>query len=143
MANFCLGVFFNLSIWYKLSGQTKWGAYLAIFGAVITLIGNFIFIPKFGYMASAWATLVCYSGMMVLSFFIGNKYYPVNYDLKRMLCYLALALLLFALSNYLEIKSDVLDIATKNSLLVLFVIIVFIFERKNLFGKKNENQNNK
>ncbi|MBI4931634.1 MAG: polysaccharide biosynthesis C-terminal domain-containing protein [Bacteroidetes bacterium] len=142
MANFFLGVFFNLSIWYKLTGQTKWGAYLTIFGAVITLIGNFVFIPIYGYMASAWATLVCYAGMMTLSYFIGNKYYPVKYDMKRTLGYLALALLLFALSHYLEIKSDILDIAAKNSLLVLFVIIVFIFERKNLFRKKNESQNN-
>jgi len=140
MANFCLGVFFNLSIWYKLTGQTKWGAYLTIFGAVITLMGNFVFIPLYGYMASAWATLICYAGMMVLSYFIGNKHYPVNYNLKRTLGYLSLALLLFALSNYLEIKSDALDIAAKNFLLVLFVIIVFIFERKNLFGKKSESQ---
>lgn len=136
MANFCLGVFFNLSIWYKLSGQTKWGAYLTIFGAVITLTGNFFFISKYGYIASAWATLVCYAGMMVLSYFIGNKYFPVKYDMKRVLGYPSLALLLYALSNYLEIRDDVIDITAKNSLLILFVIIVFIFERKNLFGKK-------
>jgi len=133
MANFCLGVFFNLSIWYKLTGQTKYGAWLTIFGAVITLIGNFIFIPIYGFMASAWATLICYAGMMVLSYFIGNKHYPVKYDMKRILGYLSLAILLYALSNYLEIRNDVLDIVAKNSLLVLFVIIVFIFERKNLW----------
>lgn len=132
MANFCLGVFFNLSIWYKLTSQTKWGAYLTIFGAIITLIGNFVFIPMNGYMASAWATLICYAGMMALSYFIGNKYYPVKYDMKRILGYLALSLLLFTLSQYLEIKSDILDLTVKNSLLLFFMIIVFIFERKNL-----------
>ena len=132
LANFCLGVFFNLSIWYKLTGQTKWGAYLAIFGAVITLIGNFIFIPMYGYMASAWVTLVCYASMTMLSYFIGNKYYPVSYNLKRILGYFALSLLLFTLSQYLEIKSDILDLTVKNLLLLFFMIIVFIFEGKRI-----------
>ncbi|MFI5164086.1 MAG: lipopolysaccharide biosynthesis protein [Bacteroidia bacterium] len=140
LANFSLGVFFNLSIWYKLTAQTKWGAYLTIFGAIITLIGNFIFIPMYGYMASAWVTLVCYAGMMAVSYVIGNKYYPVNYDLKRILGYPALALLLFALSKKLEIGSKVFDLTVKNSLLLFFVIIVFIFERNNLLGHKNASQ---
>lgn len=140
MANFCLGVFFNLSIWYKLTGQTKYGAWLTIFGAVITLIGNFVFIPKFGYMASAWATLVCYAGMMILSYFIGNKHYPVKYDLKRILGYLALSLLFYALSLQLKISSDALDLITKNSFLVIFMAVVFLFERKNLFGKVQKNK---
>ena len=130
LANFCLGVFFNLSIWYKLSGKTKWGAWLTLFGAAITLIGNFVFIPKYGYMASAWVTLVCYGGMMVTSYFLGNKHYAVNYDVKRFIGYLSLSLVLYALADRLEIKSNVLDIAAKNSLLIVFLIIVFIFERK-------------
>ncbi len=140
LANFCLGVFLNLSIWYKLTDTTKWGAYLTITGAVITLIGNFVFIPRFGYMASAWTTLVCYAGMMVISYFIGNKHYPVNYDLRRFLGYVALSLLLFAFSLYLRIESNGIDIIVKNLLLVLFLIIVFIFERKKLFVKKYESQ---
>jgi O-antigen/teichoic acid export membrane protein len=140
MANFCLGVFLNLSIWYKLTGKTKWGAYLTILGALITLIGNFVFIPRFGYMASAWTTLICYAGMMVVSYFIGNKQYPVNYDLRRFLGYLALSLLLFAFSMYLKIESGILDIVVKNLLIVLFLIVVFVFERKNLSGKKYEGQ---
>ncbi len=138
IANFCLGVFFNLSIWYKLTSQTKWGAYLTIFGAIVTLIGNFVFIPKFGYMASAWATLVCYGAMMLISFIIGNKYYPVNYDLKRFIGYVILALVLYFASVHFEIRSDIINLIAKNSLLAFFMIIVFIFERKNLFAKKSE-----
>ncbi len=129
LANFCLGVFFNLSIWYKLAGQTKWGAYLAILGAVITLIGNFIFIPIYGYMASAWTTLICYASMMALSYFIGNRHFPVKYDLKRILGYLVLALLLYFTATKLEIRNDILDLTVKNSLLIFFMIIVFIFEK--------------
>ncbi|MBI3500244.1 MAG: polysaccharide biosynthesis protein [Bacteroidetes bacterium] len=136
LANFSLGVFFNLSIWYKLTDKTKWGAYLTIFGAVITLIGNFVFIPKFGYMASAWATLVCYAGMMVVSFFIGNKYYPVNYDMKRFLGYVGLSLILYLLSEQFEISSSVLNLVAKNFLLLVFISTVFFFQRKD-WTKKN------
>lgn len=142
MANFCLGVFFNLSIWYKLTGQTKWGAYLTIFGAVITLIGNFIFIPIYGYMASAWATLVCYSSMMIISWLIGNKFYTVNYDVKRFTGYVALSLILYALSEQFEISSGSLNLIVKNLLLVLFMIIVYIFER-NTNNKSDTNSTNK
>src|SRR5207253_1481711 len=66
LANLCLGVSINQSIWYKLTGQTRFGAYLTIFGAVITLALNFYWIPRIGYMGSAWATLICYASMMVL-----------------------------------------------------------------------------
>src|ERR1019366_6553727 len=83
LANLCLGVFFNLSIWYKLTGHTRFEAYLAIFGALITLGLNIWWIPIFGYMGAAWATLVCYAAMMVASYFIGQKYYPIDYHLIR------------------------------------------------------------
>jgi len=141
MANFCLGASFNLSIWYKLSGKTKWGAYLTIIGAVITLAGNFIFIPLYGYMASAWTTLVCYATIMLLSYLIGNKHYAVNYDLKRILGYLALSLTLFFAGERIVLSSDTMTLVMKNLLLVAFAIVVWIMERKNLFVK-NESQNN-
>lgn len=142
LANLCLGVFINQSIWYKLTGQTRYGALLAIIGAIITLVLNFYWIPRIGYMGSAWATLVCYASMMVISYFMGHKHYPVNYDLKRILGYLTLSLLLFAFSQQIKINSVVLDLAAKNLLIVLFIIVVLIFERRNLFGKKNASQNN-
>ena len=130
MANFFLGVFFNLSIWYKLTNQTRYGAWLTIFGAVITLAGNFIFIPRFGYMACAYTTLVCYLLMMLVSYFIGNKHYHVNYDVKRIVAYIGLSLFLFAISQYINFDSDLLDITIKNLLLILFALVVFLFERK-------------
>ena len=142
LANFCLGVFFNLSIWYKLADKTRFGAYLTIFGAVITLIGNIVFIPMYGYLASAWATLICYAAMMIVSYLIGNKHYTVNYDLKRFLGYVTLSLILYAFSRYIEPDSAAIDLSMKNSLLLFFIIVVFIFERKNLFRIQNAGQNN-
>ncbi len=102
LANLCLGMFFNLSIWYKLSGHTKYGAYLAVYGAVITIVLNIWWIPIYGYKGCAWATLVCYASMMVISYFIGQKQFPVNYNVKRILSYIGLALLLYALSHSLQ-----------------------------------------
>ncbi len=102
LANLCLGIFFNLSIWYKLTGQTRFGAYLSIFGALVTLVLNFWWIPIIGYMGAAWATLVCYASMMAVSYIIGQRYYPVEYHVSRILSYLGLAIGLYFLSIYTQ-----------------------------------------
>lgn len=81
LANMCLGIYYNLSIWYKISGSTRPGAYLTFAGAGITLLINYLFIPEYGYMACAWATLACYGLMMLLSWYWGQKVYPVPYEL--------------------------------------------------------------
>lgn len=98
MANLFLGIFYNLSIWYKLTGQTKFGAYIAIFGAVITLVLNWLLIPHFDYMGAAWTTFACYLSMMVVSYLLGQKYYHVDYNLKRILFYLFFAVAVYGLS---------------------------------------------
>jgi O-antigen/teichoic acid export membrane protein len=79
MANLCLGVFYNLSIWYKLTNKTRWGAILSLIGAIVTLTLNFALIPVLGYMGAAWTTLICYAVMMIISYFLGQKHYPVPY----------------------------------------------------------------
>ena len=83
LANVFLGIYYNQSIWYKLSGQTKFGAYIAIAGASLTVIINLIFIPLYGFMASAWATLIVYAFQMVVSYKLGQKYYPIKYNLRK------------------------------------------------------------
>ena len=98
MANLFLGIFYNLSIWYKLTGQTKFGAYIALFGAAITLSLNWLLIPRFDYMGAAWTTFACYFSMMVVSYLLGQKYYHVDYDLKRILFYLFFAVAVYGLS---------------------------------------------
>ena len=110
LANMFLGIFYNQSIWYKLTGQTQYGAYLTIFGAIITIALNIYWIPRIGYMGCAWATLICYASMMIASYFIGNKHYPVNYDLKRVLGYLGLSVTLYVLSKFIQTDSVVINL---------------------------------
>src|SRR5690606_32886083 len=94
VANLCLGIYFNLGIWYKLTDKTKYDMYLSIVGAIITIVFNLVMINKIGFIASAWATLVAYGIMMVLSYLIGQRHYTVPYDLKRILCYLTVSIVL-------------------------------------------------
>ena len=95
LANLFLGVYVNLSIWYKLTDHTLAGAWVSLGGALITIVLNVIFIPTYGYMASAWATLVCYGGMAVVSYLLGRKYFPVPYDLKSFFKYFFVSLLFY------------------------------------------------
>ena len=139
LANLCLGVFFNLSIWYKLTGDTRYGAYLSAFGAAITLLLNFLWIPSLGYMASAWTTLICYFSMMIASYFIGQKNYPIKYDLKRILGYFGLSLILFLISMLLSFNSLPVKLIVNTFLLLIFVLTIYFFEKS---GMQNANQNN-
>jgi O-antigen/teichoic acid export membrane protein len=101
LAYLFLGIYHNLSVWYKITDRTKFGAYISIFGALITLLINTIFIPKFGYMASATATLFAYAAMALTSYLLGKKYYSIPYNLEKMGLYLALSIIFSALSFYL------------------------------------------
>lgn len=130
LANVFLGIYYNLSIWYKLSHKTGYGALVSIMGALITVILNLLLIPKLGYVGAAWATLVCYLSMVIVSFIAGQKHYPIPYNITRISAYLLGAILLFLTSDFLI--SD-LDITVKFSLntliLVGYVGIAYIFER--------------
>jgi O-antigen/teichoic acid export membrane protein len=106
LANMCLGIFFNLSMWYKLTGQTRYGAYFSVFGAIVTITFNLLLIPKLGYMGAAWTTLLCYASMMVASYITGQKNYPVNYETGRISLYVAYAIALFFLAKAISYFAD-------------------------------------
>ena len=91
LANLFLGIYINLAVWYKLTDKTRYGMYLSVFGALITVVFNVVFIPKIGYMASAWATLMAYSAMTLLSYYFGKKYYRIPYKIKNIFIYLFLS----------------------------------------------------
>jgi O-antigen/teichoic acid export membrane protein len=132
LANMFLGIFINQSIWYKLSGQTHFGALLTIFGAIITIALNVYWIPRMGYMGSAWATLICYASMMIASYFLGNKHYPVNYDLKRILGYLTLSITLYFLSRVIKTDFVLFNLLINNILVVAFIAVIWKLEKTNL-----------
>jgi O-antigen/teichoic acid export membrane protein len=124
----CLGIYMNLSIWYRLSDQTRFGLYISLVGAVFTIIMNVILIPKYSYMASAWTSMMAYLIIMVISYLLGQKYYPIPYNVKRMVSYLGISVLLVYLSFYI-FKQNIL---IGNLLFVLFLAGVYVMEIKNL-----------
>ncbi len=129
-ANIFLGVFYNLSVWYKLSGKTKYGAYIASFGALITIVLNLYLIPKVGYIGSAWTTLVCYFSMVVISYYYGQKHFKINYPLKSIFFYIALSVGLFFLSKWTVIDQSEIGTYIINTVLLLsFLTIVVILEK--------------
>lgn len=100
LANFFLGIYTNLSVWYKLIDKTHIGAYISIVGALITLVLNYLLIPSMSYYGSAIATIAAYGSMMVISYYLGNKYYPIPYDLKKIGGYLFVSILFSGISFY-------------------------------------------
>lgn len=130
LANVFLGIYYNQSIWYKLSGQTKFGAYIAIAGAFITIVINVLFIPLYGYMASAWATLVVYAFQMVASYLLGQKYYPIKYNLRKFGLYLGVALFFYAIAYLLDMQSDSTSkFVVHNILILLYIGMVYSMEK--------------
>lgn len=133
LANLCLGVYWNLSVWYKLTGKTNYGAIITIIGAMITLLVNFIGIPHFGFMACAWATLSSYFIMMVISYVLGQKHYPIKYNLRSMFVFTTLAIGLYGISMfYQNMGSMVLKLFLNNLLLALFAWLFYKLEFDNL-----------
>lgn len=125
LANLCLGIYFNLAIWYKLTDNTRFGMYISVIGAIITIGLNYLFIPIVGFIASAWATLIAYLAMVIVSYFLGRKYYPVPYPLKSILLYLCSAILIGFLSFYVFNRNLIVG----SVLLLVFLGLVYKFEK--------------
>lgn len=134
LANMFLGIYYNLSIWYKLTHKTISGAYITLIGAVITLGINFIFIPYFGYMACAWATFFCYGSMMVISYLWGQKAYHIPYAWKKLCAYMVIVVLLFFIHSAIIYFFDgaIINLTTATLLLLLYVWFIMTVERKEL-----------
>lgn len=123
-AEIFMGVYFNLSFWYKLIDQTKWGAYFSFAGCFVLIAVNVIFVPIYGYMACAWAGFAGYAVAMLLSYFVGQKKYPIKYDLKGISVYVLVALALFGVSEMVTIDSLALRMTFRTVLLILFVALI-------------------
>lgn len=130
LANFCLGIYNNLSVWYKLTDKTQIGAYISIVGAVLTLGLNYLLIPKYSYYGSAIATIVAYGSMMIISYVLGNKYYPIPYDMEKIGRYLGLSILFSIISFYGFRENYFVGIP----LLIGFMYFIYHNEKETILG---------
>ncbi len=128
LANFFLGIYTNLSVWYKLIDKTYIGAYISIIGAIVTLVLNFLLIPSMSYYGSAIATIAAYGTMMGISYFLGNKYYPIPYDIKKISGYLGLSILFSIISFYYFRENYFVGIP----LLLAFMYFIYHNEKETL-----------
>jgi len=119
-----MGVYFNLSFWYKLTDETKWGAYFSITACTIVILMNVFLIPVYGYVACAWAGFTGYAVAMLLSYFVGQKKYPINYDLKSIGGYVLLALVIYAVGEWMPLENTVLRLLFRTVLLAVFIAYI-------------------
>ena len=133
-ANIFLGIYYNLSIWYKLSNKTSPGAWITIIGAVVTIIINYFFIPRYGFLACAWAHFFCYGSMMVISYFWGQNNYPVPYNVGKLSVYMALAAIWWAVFNLIDdsVNHLLLRLAIGTLFLLAYIAIILYNERREL-----------
>lgn len=123
MGSVFLGVYYNLSIWYKLTNRNMTGAYITIAGAVITIVLNILLIPKFHYTGSAWATFCCYAFMMIANYYLGQKYYPIPYARKKLLTYIVICALMYIIHEYVIAQ----PLRNASYYLYVYYITAFVF----------------
>ena len=128
LANFFLGIYTNLSVWYKLIDKTRIGAYISIIGAIITLVLNYLLIPTMSYYGSAIATIAAYGSMMVISYKLGQKSYPIPYDMNKIFSYLGLTIVFSAVSFYIPIIRE--NYYVKAVLLIVFLYFIYYSEKE-------------
>ena len=137
MAEIFMGIYFNLSFWYKLIDETWWGAIFSAIGCAVLLAINFIFVPKYGYMACAWGGFAGYGTCMVLSYFVGQKKAPIPYDLKSAFLYFAVAMALYFAQKYLPVERTAWTLVVNTGLLLLFVAFICWREKDLVRGVVN------
>ncbi|MEG0559566.1 MAG: polysaccharide biosynthesis C-terminal domain-containing protein [Muribaculaceae bacterium] len=132
LAELFFGIFFNLSLWYKLTDKTQWGMYFSFIGLAMTVGLNVILVPRFGYIGCAWAAFACYFTMMIISYFVGKNRYPIRYDLRSAFFYFAVAGVLYGAATLVTIESEVLRLGYRTILLAIFIAIIIKKEPLNI-----------
>lgn len=127
-----LGIYFNLSIWFKLTDQTKYSFYLTLLGAIVTIFVIFLLVPIWGYLGAALSTLLCYAVMTAVCYYLGQKHFPIPYQTKKDLLFILMAFALSYLGFYLDMEIGVLQFIAKNSLVIVFVLVVLWAEKDSL-----------
>ncbi|MBT3384643.1 MAG: oligosaccharide flippase family protein [Prolixibacteraceae bacterium] len=132
LANLFFGIYFALSMWYKLTDMTRYGAYIAIFGAIITISLNVILIPVFGYKGSAFTVLICFFTMALISYFLGQKYYPIPYNVKRIAFYFLITAVIFIVSTITSAQPAITKYLSHTFLILIFLISIIMLEKREL-----------
>jgi len=122
-----LGIYYNLSIWYKLTDRNTYGAIITLIGAAITIIVNILLIPHIGYFGSAIATFLCYSFMMGTSYWLGQKFYPIPYAWRKLVAYIMISVLLFGIHEGIRTNSDSLWLVHGSGVILFFLFLIFVF----------------
>ena len=130
MAYIFLGTYYNVSIWYKLSDKTHFGAIIAVFGMMITLVGSIALLPIVGVIASAWVALICYVVMVMMAYVLGQKYYPINYPKRAILLQIVLISGLLWLANALANPSLIWNMFTGVIIVIIYVVVTLSLEKK-------------
>jgi len=129
MGYLLLGIYFNLSIWFKITDQTKYSFWITLVGAILTIAIIFIFVPIWGYMGGALSTILCYFVMCLLCYFYGQKYYPIPYQTAKGLLYLVISFVVSYLGFYMDLGDSVINFFAKNSLIFLYLGLIFLLEK--------------
>jgi O-antigen/teichoic acid export membrane protein len=132
MGYLLLGIYFNLSIWFKITDKTNFSFWITLIGAVVSIVVILMLVPVWGFLGGALSTLSCYLVMCILCFFFGQKYYPIPYLTGRSLFYLILAFILSYLGFYLNFENQVLSFLVKNSLILIFLFSILALEKARL-----------
>ena len=125
LANLFLGIYYNLSIWFKINNMTHYGIITAAIGALVTILVNVVFIPVYGYMASAWAHLLCYLVVVFVTYWFGTKYYPVPYNIREIGIYFLLALSIFFMSELVTFSSFILNFLKNTAFFAIFAVYTY------------------
>ena len=133
LANLFQGMYYSLSLWYKLTDKTIYGAYMAIAGSVITVSMNFILLPRIGFMGSAYAVFTCFLVMCVLSLILGHRFYRIDYDIRKIIFYFLLAVVFYFAGRYITFDNPWVTCLARTPLLMVFVLIFLKREMKFLF----------
>jgi len=135
-ANVCLGIYYNLAVWYKVSDNLKYGVLITLIGATITLALNYLFIPTYGMFACAWTTFICYAVMMILSYSIGQKHYPIPYAIKKISSYLILTAVLFFAQSFIAHQLDALFLKICSGLIAFALFLAYVVKQEQLHWRQ-------
>jgi O-antigen/teichoic acid export membrane protein len=132
LANIFLGIYYNLTVWYKLSDKTIYGVWITLIGSAISVLVNYIFIPRYGLMACAWATFICYGTMMVTSYLWGQKFYRIPYAWKKLIAYMGIVVLIYFIHKAIThfISNIYFDFILAVLLIVLYCYFIAMVEHK-------------